>query len=51
LIHIHHGFRKSNEKLRYFFIAVLSTAMKITIHSAVSAARANLPQADKAGGE
>jgi hypothetical protein len=39
------------KKVHYLFIAVLSTAMKITILSAISAARANLPQADKAGGE
>jgi hypothetical protein len=37
--------------MHYFSIAVLSTAMEITILSVFSAARANLPEADKAGGE
>jgi len=37
--------------MHYFSIAVHSTAMEITILSAFSAAQANLPEADKAGGE
>jgi len=37
--------------MHYFSIAALSTAMEITILSVCSAAQANLPEADKAGGE
>ena len=37
--------------MRRFSIAVLSAAMEINIPSAFSAAQANLPEADKAGGE
>jgi hypothetical protein len=39
------------KEMHYFSIAVLSTAIEITILFAFSAARANLPKADKAGGE
>jgi hypothetical protein len=39
------------KEMHYFSIAVLSTAMEITIPSVFFAARANLPEADKAGGE